>query len=144
MHAYLTIKVLHVVAIIIWAGGMLLTALLLASMRPATGPFLLPEHRLLAAVHRWNQRVTTPAMISAWGLGLAMAVLGHWFAAAWFSAKLTVVLALTALHGIQAGMLRQLIGNGTRRKPSAALRFALLGILLSIGAVVALVVLKPF
>lgn len=140
---YLTIKVFHVVAIIVWVGGMLLVALSLASMRPAAGPFLLPEHRLLTILHRWDRRVTTPAMAAAWALGLAMAVLGHWFAAVWLSVKLAVVLALSALHGIQAGALRRLIGNGARRKPSAALRFSPLGILLSIGAAVALVILKP-
>ena len=124
MHTYLTIKAFHVAAIIIWTGGMLLVALLLASMRPTAGPFLLPEHRLLAVLHRWNRRVTTPAMVSAWVLGLAMAMLGHWFAAMWLSAKLAVVLALSALHGVQAGTLRRLIGNGMCRKPSAVLRFA--------------------
>lgn len=141
---YLTIKVLHVVAIIVWIGGMLLVALLLASIRPAVGPFLLPEHRLLAILHRWDRWVTAPAMVSAWVLGLAMAELGHWFVAAWFFAKLIIVLALTGLHGIQARILRRLVGIGARRKPIVALRFAPLGILLCVGIVVALVVLKPF
>lgn len=47
---YLTLTAVHVVAIIVWIGGMLLAAILLASMRPANGPFLLPEDRLLAAL----------------------------------------------------------------------------------------------
>lgn len=70
---YLTLTAVHVVAIIVWIGGMLLAAILLASMRPANGPFLLPEDRLLATLQRWDRRVTTPAMASAWALGLTLA-----------------------------------------------------------------------
>lgn len=141
---YLTIKAFHVIAIVIWIGGMLLAALLLVSMRPVAGPFLLPDDRLLVALQRWDRRVTTPAMASVWVLGLALAMLGHWFVAAWLSAKLVLVLAISALHGIQAGTLRRLMANGTRRKPGAMLRFAPLGIMLSVGAIVVLVILKPF
>lgn len=140
---YLTIKALHILAIIVWTGGLLLAALLLASIRPVTGPFVLPDDRLLDALHRWDRRVTTPAMASAWVLGLALAILGHWFASVWLSAKLLIVLTLSALHGIQAATLRRLVANGTRHKPKATLRFAPMGILLSIAVVVTLVVLKP-
>lgn len=140
---YLTIKALHVLAIITWTGGLLLAALLLVSMRPVAGPFILPENRLLAALQRWDQRVTTPAMASAWVLGLALATQGHWFASIWLSAKLLIVLALSALHGIQAATLRRLVANGTRRKPRAMLRFAPVGILLSVAVIVTLAVLKP-
>jgi len=144
MALYLTIKALHVVAIIVWIGGMLAVSLLLTSMQPASGPFLLPENRLLAAAYHWDRRVTTSAMVLAWALGLIMSMLGHWFAAAWFSTKLVVVLGLSALHGIQAGTLRRLVTNGLRRKPSGALRFTTIGIIISITAVIALVILKPF
>lgn len=141
---YLIIKAFHVVAVIIWIGGMLSVSLLLASMRPAAGPFLLPESRLLAAVQNWDRRVTTPAMVSAWAAGLIVAMQGHWFAAAWLSAKFAVVLALSALHGIQSGALRRLVVDATCRKPSALLRFATHGTLLAMATVVALVILKPF
>lgn len=141
---YLAIMALHVMAVVVWIGGMLAVSLLLAAVRPSSGPFLLPENRVLTAVWYWDRRVTTPAMALAWGLGLLMAMLGHWFAAVWLSAKLAVILALSALHGIQAGALRRLVGDGTRRKPSVAWRFAAPGVLLSMAAAVALVVLKPF
>lgn len=141
---YLTIKALHVTAVIIWIGGMLAVSLLLTSLRSATGPFLNPESRLLATARQWDQRVTTPAMVSAWALGLSMAILGHWFAAAWLSTKLVVVLGLSALHGIQTAALRCLIAGDTCRKPSAALRFTPHAILLTLATVSALVILKPF
>lgn len=141
---YLAIKTFHIVAIIVWIGGMLAVSLLLASMQPSSGPFLFPENRLLMIAHRWDRRVTTPAMLSAWALGLSMSMLGHWFAAAWLSTKLVVVLALSALHGIQFGTLRRLATGGSRRKPGGALRFAASGIVISVAVIVALVLYKPF
>lgn len=141
---YLSIKALHVLAIVVWTGSLLSAALLLCSMRPVGGPFVLPEDRLLAVLQRWDRRITTPAMASAWGFGVVLGVQGHWFASVWLSAKLVLVLALSALHGVQAAALRRLVVSGARRKPDALLRFAPAGILLAVTLIVALVILKPF
>lgn len=141
---YLIVKALHVVAIVAWTGGMLLMALLLASLQLTHGPFVFPQ-ALLVTLRRWDRRITTPAMVLVWVLGLALSLRGHWFGAAWLTAKLLLVLALSALHGIQVGTLRRyLIADGTRIAPSAMLRFAPVGILLCITAIVVLVILKPY
>ena len=59
-------------------------------------------------VRRWDQAVTTPAMLLVWGLGLTLATSGQWFTAGWLQAKLVYVVLLSGLHGIQTGHLRRI------------------------------------
>lgn len=84
---YLLLKAGHVAAAMVWIGGMLAAA--------------------LAPVPRWDRLVTTPAMLLAFAFGLGLAMAGGWFPQAWLIAKLVVVLALAALHGVLAGRLRR-------------------------------------
>ena len=106
---YLWLKAFHVAAMVVWIGGMLILALvhsLLRAQTPPAGPGPLAE---IAA--RWDTRVTTPAMLSTWALGVTLAVQSGWFGAPWLSIKLAIVGALSILHGIQSGTLRRQIGT---------------------------------
>ncbi len=89
-------------------------------------------------VWRWDQVVTTPAMLLVWGFGIALAISGHWFAEIWLWAKLIFVIVLSGIHGVQSGRLRRLAG-GTAARP---LRTAPI-ILGSILVIAILAVVKP-
>ena len=108
----------------------------------------LPQDAYFAAsvarqVRRWDQTVTTPAMLLVWGLGLTLATSGQWFTAGWLQAKLLFVVVLSGLHGIQSGRLRR-IASGTLAMggPSPASWPAGL-VLASAAAIAILAVAKP-
>jgi len=97
------IKAFHVIAIIAWMAGLLYLPRLLvyhaASRRGSeqSETFKLMERRLL-------RFITTPAMLASWVLGLILAFSGviDWSRDGWFHAKLALVLALSAFHGLLA------------------------------------------
>ena len=97
------IEAFHVIAIIAWMAGLLYLPRLFVyhagsekgSQQSET--FKVMERRLL-------RYITTPAMIASWILGLYLAFSGliDWSADGWFHAKLILVLALSAFHGLLA------------------------------------------
>lgn len=99
---YEFIKSFHVLAVILWMGGMIF-APILASAMPASGTGLEARRELF----KWFRRVVTPAMIAALGFGLWAAQSGDWFTDTWLQVKLVLVIATTGLHGVVAGRLRR-------------------------------------
>ena len=140
---YLLLKAFHIAAVLAWTGGLLAQTLALAAAgRTAGGGRLHPAAgELLAIVRRWDDRVTTPALLLVWASGLALASTGGWLGAPWLSVKLAVVIALSATHGVQSGALRRLASGGTAR-PLGLLRPAL--VVSSYAAVAFLAAAKPF
>jgi protoporphyrinogen IX oxidase len=135
---YLWLKALHVTAVLIWTGGLLAAALAIArASRPGA------DASLLDAIQRFDTRVTAPAMFVVWGAGLALAMLRQWFPSPWLIAKLAIVVALSALHGVLAATLRRL-SHGNASRPPARLRHAPIAIVASLAAIAILVVVKPF
>jgi protoporphyrinogen IX oxidase len=138
---YLWLKALHIAAVLVWTGGLFAAAFVVAIGSKGT-PGEPGLTALIAAVRRWDRRVTAPAMLVVWGAGLTLAMLGAWFPAPWLIIKLGVVGLLSALHGILSGLLR-------RQAPSDApplppwLRDAPLLIAGGAIAIVVLVVVKP-
>ena len=137
------IKVIHVAGVIAWIGGMLAVSLVLAALRPPGQAFVLPERRLLQAVLTANRRLVAPAMLIAWAGGLALAQGGHWFPAPWLMVKLSLVLILSALHGILSGALRRVAGQQVPGKTSPLWTYGAPGVLALTTLIVGLVVLKP-
>lgn len=134
---YPWVKALHVAAVLVFAGGVLGVAVFLRAYAGTAGAST--AQALAGALHRWDRAVTTPAMLVAWGLGLALAGPGHWFGAAWLSAKLVFVVALSALHGIQSGRLRR----GSQGSPVASSTAAPL-VVACLVVIAVLAVVKPF
>jgi putative membrane protein len=134
---YLLLKALHVAAVIVWMTGMLLLSLILSPMECPRGR--------LRRVLRWNRRVTTPAMLVSWTLGVAMATEAHWFHAHWLQLKLVVVAALSALHGYQSGVVRRLGDEDGERVPDdgRAARLMPWITILAVVIVAVLAVAKP-
>lgn len=132
--SYLLIKSVHVCAIILWIGGMLLQTL---TLRLALEPHL--SHKL----QRWDLGVTAPAMLIAWMTGLLLAHQGAWFGDRWLTLKLVFVVCLAGLHGVMAGQVRRrMTVRGGCNPPGLNLTVA--GVLALMTGVVLLVVVKPF
>ena len=131
---YSTLLALHLIAVVIWVGGLLVNGAMLGGS---------PDQRTLASIRRLNMRLAMPAMLLVWALGITLAVKGGWFSAPWLHAKLLFVLILSALHGMQSGALRRMAADPTR-KPSAFLRFSAYLTVLLVLIIVFLVTTKPF
>ncbi|MGR3490965.1 MAG: CopD family protein [Shimia sp.] len=99
---YEILKTLHLIAAILWAGGMVAGGVLAAR---AAGT---PE------VFGWFRRWVSPAMILTLLFGLALAVTSGQFSQTWLQAKLMLVLVLTGLHGSVSGALRRQTDGGER------------------------------
>lgn len=132
MPDYILLKMLHMTAALIVVVGTLMTALAVANPPPAAR---------LATLRKWDLFVTSPALGLLWILGVVLAIQGHWFPSLWLPLKLVFVLALSALHGMQAGGLKKLQRGQT---PPAFLRHAPYLVILCVAAILALVETKPF
>ncbi|KVL22703.1 CopD family protein [Burkholderia sp. MSMB1826] len=131
---YLVLKAVHLVAVVTFVGGLLLSSV---GVRIAN----LAVHR---AVRRWDRTVTVPALALVWIAGIALALSGHWFGAAWLSAKLALVAALSVLHGILAGTLRRMERDDLVVMPTPWLGQAAGAAIVATALVVGLAVIKPF
>ena len=130
---YLWLKALHVAAAMTFVGGVLGMALFLRAIGP--------DHAdLVRKVRRWDQRVTTPAMLLVWALGLSLALMGGSFRDGWLIAKLVFVVALSGVHGVQSAKLRRLAGGLPAPPASGLIAPAIIG---SVIAIAVLVVVKP-
>lgn len=138
----LWIKAVHVLAIISWMAGQLYLPRLMVyhSVSPAgseqSETFKVMERRLLKAI-------MTPAMIVAWLTGLWLAWSVYSFSGGWLHAKLALVIALSAFHGLLARWVREFAEDRNTR-PQRFYRIANeVPTLLMIGIVI-LVIVKPF
>ena len=140
--AYDWLKALHVAAVLVWVGGLLAQSVVVAAATRGEAPTA-DGLRLIAAVRSWDRRVTSPALVLVWALGIAAAAQGGWFRSGWLQAKLVLVVLLSGLHGAQAGVLRRLAASGMGAPPPA-LGWTPVAAALSASAIALLAVAKPF
>jgi putative membrane protein len=144
---YEWIKALHIITVIAWMAGMLyLPRLFVYHCAAETGSvqsetFKVMERRLLRAI-------INPAMIATWVFGLWLAWLGPdsrygWFASGWLWAKIILVLALSAVHGLLARWRKDFALDRNRHSQKFYRIINEVPTLLMI-LIVLLVVLKPF
>lgn len=138
---YLFLKAFHVAAVLTWVGGMLALSVALVAQR--THAVAASGQPLLAAIYRWDRRVTTPALGVVWLLGITLVVLGSWYSAPWLWAKFVIVFVLSGLHGNQSASLRRLLTGQVAQVP-ASVRWVPALTLGAITAVALLVILKPW
>jgi uncharacterized membrane protein len=136
---YLLLKALHIIAIVIWVGGMLVAGITVSAA--ANEKARLPS-AFITAVRRWDRRVTSPAMLAAWALGLSLAYAGSWFQQGWFGAKAFLVLILSALHGMVSGRLSRLAADKDIKAGPGIYAPTLVIVIVSL--IVVLVTTKPF
>ena len=139
---YLWIKALHVIAVISWMAALLyLPRLMVYHVEAEPGSkqsetFKTMERRLL-------RFIGTPAMVIAWVTGLWMAYEAGAFRDGWLHGKLLLVLALSAVHGINAKWIKDFAADRNVRS-GRFYRFANeVPTVLMIGIVI-LVIVKPF
>jgi putative membrane protein len=138
------VKAFHIIAIIAWMAGLLyLPRLFVYHAQSKIGSqqsetFKLMEKRLL-------RYITTPAMLAAWALGLALAFSGliDWSKDGWFHAKLFLVLLLSAYHGALAMWTKDFALDRNRRS-ARFYRIANEVPTLLMILIVILVVVRPF
>ncbi|MGB6541288.1 MAG: protoporphyrinogen oxidase HemJ [Xanthobacteraceae bacterium] len=112
------IKAFHIIAVIAWMAGMLYLPRLFVyhcaaekgSVQSET--FKVMERRLLRGI-------INPAMIVAIVLGLWLGWMGPdsrygWFASGWLQAKIVLVLALSAIHGMLARWMKDFAADRNR------------------------------
>ena len=144
---YEWIKAFHIIAVIAWMAGMLYLPRLfvyhcaaeIGSVQSET--FKVMEQRLLRGI-------INPAMIATWVLGLWLAWLGPdsrygWFASSWLWAKIILVLALSAVHGLLARWRKDFAQDRNRHSQKFYRIINEVPTVLMI-LIVLLVVLKPF
>jgi len=140
---YELVVLLHVTAAIVFAAGLLAAALGLAALSTHEAAPATRERRLVGALRGWHRKVTTPALVLAWSLGVWLALQAGWFHSGWLHVKLALVLALSTLHGVLSASLRRASADAPG-PPARAWRVAPLLALCAIAAVVWLALLKPF
>ena len=139
--AYLLVKSFHLAAALTWAGGMLALSVALAALHQRAA--FSGEQPLLAAIHRWDRRITTPALGLVWLLGITLVLMGGWYNAPWLWAKFLIVFVLSGIHGNQSASLRRLLA-GQLQQPPAAVRLAPWLTLSALVMIALLVILKPW
>ena len=139
---YPWLKAFHVVAVIAWMAGMLyLPRLFVYHCAAEKGSVQSETFKVMG--RRLLRAIINPAMIATWILGLALAWSGHWFDSAWLQAKLALVLALSALHGLFARWVKAFAIDANRHSPRFYRIINEIPTLLVI-AIVILAVVKPF
>lgn len=138
------IKALHVVCVLLFAGG--LVSLLVASMAlgkrdPAAAD---QSSKLRATVRKWDMWVSQPALGGVWVFGVWAALSGGWFTEPWLQIKLVFVLVLSALHGNLAGRLRRLDLAATQARSVLPSPMVIATILVSFAVIAVMAVVKPF
>jgi len=139
---YLWIKAGHVIFVVFWMAGLFMLPRFFvyhqeaAQGSPENAVWMDREAKLLKII-MW------PALVVVWVLGLALAVSGEWVGSGWLTAKIGLVMALTAYHVWLAGYAQRLAA-GQRTLSGRNLR--LLNEVPGIATVliVILVIVKPF
>ena len=136
------IKALHIMAVIAWMAGLFYLPRLfvyhvdapVGSMQSET--FKIMERRLLKAI-------MNPSMIVVWVTGPWLAWSMGYFQSPWMHAKLTLVLAMSALHGYLAAIVKKFAAD-RNTKPARFYRFLNEAPTVLMALIVILVVVKPF
>lgn len=139
---FLWLKALHVIAIISWMAGLLyLPRLFVYHSQTDVGTQQSETFKVME--RRLYRYIMNPAMMVAWGSGLALIWLGGYITDAWLQAKLMLVVLLTIAH-VHLGRLAQAFESDKNSKSERYYRIINEGPTLIMIGVVILVIVKPF
>lgn len=111
----MVIKSVHIVAVIVWIGALLVT-MLIACKEKMTAPQI-SASRLAAET----------AIGVAWAAGIALVLIGGWYTALWWQIKIVLVIAISAIHAIMySRWKRQSVSGAECDKSMPAAVFVLL------------------
>jgi len=140
--AYPWVKAAHVTFVIFWMAGLFLLPRFYVYHHETTVGS--PEDRAwIERESRVRSIILTPAMIVVWVLGLMLAVSLHAFSSGWLSAKLLLVILLTAYQG-WLGLYGKRLAQGQRPLSNKALRMLNEVPGIATALIVVLVIVKPF
>jgi putative membrane protein len=137
------IKALHVISVIAWMAGMLyLPRLYVYHAGAETGSVQSETFKLME--RRLYRGITTPAMIATWVFGLAMLAIDHgiWWGV-WPWVKAAGVVAMSGLHGLYGGMLRDFAYDRNTRSHKFFRAINEIPFVLAI-IIIIMVIVKPF
>lgn len=138
---YLWVQSLHVLAIIAWMAGMLYLPRLFvyhAEVGPGT-----PQAEIFKVMERRLLRfIINPAMIVVWLTGPWLAYESGYWRAGWLHGKVTLVILMSACHGVLAASTRRFANDANTRSPRYFRILNEVPTVLLIGIVV-LVIVKP-
>ena len=139
---YLWLKALHIIAVIAWMAGMLyLPRLFVYHCETVPGT---PEYDRFVLMERKLMRIIiNPSMIAVWVLGLLLVETLQAWSAGWFHAKLVLVIALSAMHGMLSRWRREFECR-TNARSQRFYRIANEVPAVLMMLIVILVVVKPF
>ena len=140
--AYLWVKAAHVTFVIFWMAGLFLLPRFYV-YHHATIPGSAEDRAWIEREDRTRTIILVPAMIAVWVLGLMLAVHLGAFGQAWFTAKLALVVSLSAYQG-WLGVYGKRLAAGVRPLENRTLRIMneLPGI--AAALIVVLVIVRPF
>ena len=139
---YLSIKAVHIIAVIAWMAGLLyLPRLFVYHAGAAQGSELAATFEIME--RRLLRFIMAPAMIVTWIAGLTLAFEGDFLRAGWLHGKLALVILMTGLHGYFSAAQKK-FAAGTNRKSARFFRILNEAPTVLLIAIVFLVVFKPF
>jgi putative membrane protein len=139
---YLSIKTLHVIAIIAWMAGLLYLPRLFVYHSDA--PVGSPQSETFKTMEgRLYRAIMVPAMVISWLAGLFLAWNGGWQTSGWLHVKLAAVVLLTGAHHFFGATVRA-FGRDERPRSARFFRIANEIPTLLMILIVAMAVLKPF
>jgi putative membrane protein len=139
---YLWLKALHVIAVIAWMASLLyLPRLMVYHCEAEAGSkqsetFKRMEQRLL-------RFIANPAMIATWFFGFVLMMEGEHYRAGWMQAKFVLVVALSAVHGLNVRWVKDFAADRNRRSARFYRLMNEVPALMMVGIVI-LVIVKPF
>lgn len=143
MNLHPWLNAVHIIAAIIWIGGILVMAVtagwcshLLSQKAP------LPTS-MLEFVRQWSRKVTSPAMVLLWLMGIAMVVLHGKMPHLWLVLKILVVVGLSGIHGVLTGTLRRLAAGTSTRIPGMVSQ-ATAVVVVAVALIILLAIIRPF
>ena len=135
------LNALHIIAAIVWIGGILVMAVV-ASWSAAQKD-LSTVSGLLRDVRSWSRRVTTPAMLLLWVAGVVMIVAHGQLPHMWLVLKLVLVVLLSGLHGFLSATLRRMAA-GEAVKGAGMIAKATALTIIALALIILLAVMRPF
>jgi putative membrane protein len=140
--AYLWVKAAHVTFVIFWIAGLFIVPRYYVHHQ-ATTPGSAEDRAWIEREDKARTVILAPAMLLVWLLGLMLAVHLNVWGQYWFTAKLALVLLLTAYQG-WIGAYGRKLAAGHRELDDKKLRLMneVPGILTAL--IVVLVIVRPF
>jgi putative membrane protein len=140
--AYPWVKAAHVTFVIFWVAGLFLLPRFYV-YHHATAAGSAEDRAWIEREGRVRSIILTPAMLVVWVLGLMLAVHLNAFGQAWFSAKLALVVGLSAYQG-WLGVYGKSLAAGKRPMENRTLRIMNEVPGIATALIVVLVIVRPF